>query len=638
MNSDRYRQEIARGDALRDSGALDESLTVYQEAFLAAPAQATAPFKKGTALDRLNRPSDAETAYRQALALEPRYPEANNNLAIILAQRGDFRGAEIHYRRALAARPNYIEAVGNLGSLLASSMRADEAISLMRELLSSPAISFEEYWTLAEMMLRWGRVHDGAQFIASALQDEALQKTLSASDMAKSALLFAESGCFDGIRSMPYIFDVAEQMPDIQLRSCLLRMLTFAWTLDENIRLSRIYKRHNDMLENQPEVSESRFAPWDRLASSEPSIGFLGSLALGNNTAKFLVPVLPHLKNRGFRLRYYSTIERLPGDLVQQAVMASVDDVKWICDLSPFEVATMVYADKCTILIDLDGFSRYSKTEAFVFRPAPVQINWINWPSSLGLTSADYFLGSKHMIPRVPGLMTEIPIEMSTPFGAYTPMIEAMVRPEPPCIENGFITFGNTSHPYKLSARLIRLWADVILRVPNSRFRLVRQECADESFCGMLVNEFRRCGVAPNRLEFYDFVSLGMSHLDAYSSIDICLDSSPYGGATTAADCLWMGVPLVCLTGPGLHQRLSCSVLAALALDELICSSESQFVERAVLLAKSPNRVAEYRQTLRTRFEKSPQCNAKAVADEAIRAFNYSLDDTRKRILDRLPN
>lgn len=55
-------------------------------------------------------------------------------------------------------------------------MRADEAISLMRELLSSPAISFEEYWTLAEMMLRWGRVHDGAQFIASALQDEALQK------------------------------------------------------------------------------------------------------------------------------------------------------------------------------------------------------------------------------------------------------------------------------------------------------------------------------------------------------------------------------------------------------------------------------------------------------------------------------
>lgn len=633
MNNEHYLRQIARGDALRDGGALPESLVVYQEAILAAPELALGPYKLGTALTRLNRLDEAESSYLQALALRPDYPEANNNLGIILAGRGELGSAEIHYRRALADRPAYIEAMINLGNLLAASSRLEQAIAFLFDCSSSQTLAFEEHWRLAGMILHWGRPYDSAKFMALALQRMKRQQTLSSGELAKAALLFAETGCFDGIRALPDIFDIADRIPDNELQTCLLRLLTFAWTAEENNRLRNIYRRHNDALEQGVDASGGRFDPWDRLAAKEPSIGFLGSLALGNNTAKFLMPVLPHLKGRGFRLRYYSSIEHFPGDPVQQRIMDLIDDVKWVRDLSPREVAGTVFADKCTILIDLDGFSRNSKTEAFVFRPAPVQINWINWPTSLGLTSADYFLGSESMIPPDSGLLAETPIAMRTPYGAYTPMIEAAVNPKPPCIGNGFVTFGNASHPYKLSARLIRLWSEVMLRVPGSRFRMIRQECADDAFCEMLAGEFFRCGIAPNRLEFLDFPSLGLSHLEAYNSIDVYLDSAPYGGATTAADCLWMGVPLICLTGPGLHQRLSYGILVAIGVDELACDSEIQFIECAVRLAADPDRITAYRQSLRKRFETSPLRDPEAVAEEAVRAFHFALDDKGKKVL-----
>ena len=633
MDNEHYLRTIARGDALRDSGSLNESLVVYQEAIIAAPELALGSYKLGTALTRLNLLEEAETAYLKALALRPDYPEANNNLGIILAGRSQLDNAEIHYRRALTDRPDYVEAMVNLGNLLAGSSRLDQAIALLLDCSSSRTLAFDEHWRLAGMMLHWGRLYDGARLMASAVQRTDLRQTLSSGELARAALLFAETGYFDGIRALPDIFGIVARIPDNELRGCLLRLLTFAWTADENVGLRDIYRRHNDALEQDVNASGGRFDPWDRLATREPSIGFLGSLALGNNTAKFLMPVLPHLKDRGFRLRYYSSIAHLPEDPVQQRIMDLIDDVKWVHDLSPREVARAIFDDECTILVDLDGFSRYSKTEAFVFRPAPVQINWINWPTSLGLTSADYFLGSESMIPPDSTLMAEVPIAMRTPYGAYTPMLEADVNPEPPCIENGFITFGNASHPYKLSARLIRLWSEVMLRVPGSRFRMIRQECADDAFCQMLAGEFFRCGIAPNRLEFFDFPSLDLNHLEAYNSIDVYLDSAPYGGATTAADCLWMGVPLICLTGPGLHQRFSYGILVAIGVDELACDSERQFVECAVGLAADPKRITAYRQSLRKRFEASPLCDPEAVAEEAVRVFNFAIEDTRKKVL-----
>jgi len=623
--------DIAAADQLRDRGELQEALSIYRKVISKAPDMALGYFKLGTGLARLHALRDAEAAYREAIALREDYSEAYNNLGILLFDRRAIEDAEHQYRRALAYKADYLEATINLGTLLFDSSRSTEAVSLLEACSANPARTFAEQLRLAGILFHRHHEFDGAKLLALALERPVKARALLPDERARAARLFAETGCFDGMRVLGDIFECVEPLPDIELKGYLLRLLTYTWTPTENTRLRTLYKRHNDALERMVLESGGPFDSLDRLSSPEVIVGFLGSLFESNSTAKFFLPVLPHLRDRGFRLIYYSSIEYYPDDRVQQRALALVDDVRWVHELTPGEVARQVYDDKCTILIDLDGFSRWSKTEAFVFRPAPIQISWINWPSTLGLDSADYFLGSEAMIPLDPNLMAEVPISMCTPYGSFTPLFLADIEPDPPCITSGRISFGNTSHPYKLSSRLIHLWSKVLERVPGSMFRLLRHECAHDTFCEMVAREFLRWGITPNRLEFVALTP-GSNHLEAYSSLDIALDSAPYSGATTAADCLWMGVPLITLIGPGLHQRLSYSVLVAVGVDELACDSESQYVDCAVRLAADTERIAEYRTTLRTRFRASPLCDPKPVADEVVRALHFALDDMRHRV------
>ncbi|MBI5786221.1 MAG: hypothetical protein HZA64_12265 [Rhodocyclales bacterium] len=427
------------------------------------------------------------------------------------------------------------------------------------------------------------------------------------------------------------LLDRAETLPPPALRPLFLRLLADTWSLADNLRLMALYRRYDEALQAGPSRAEGALAAWDSLDASQATIGLLGSLAAPNNTSKFLIPLLPYLKDRGFRLSYYSTCQALPGDPVQREVARTMDSVAWVQKLPPQQVARRVFDDGCAILIDLDGHSYFSKTEAFVARPAPVQMCWCNWPSTLGLASADYFLGDRYLIPPQPGLLSEIPIAMDVPFGCFTPMAEVPVAPEPPCARNGYVTFGSTAKAYKLNSRLIALWSEVLARAPTAKFRVVRHECRDVAFRAAVAAEFQRRGIAPERIEFFDFPAAGLNHLQAYGTLDICLDSAPFGGATTAADCLWMGVPMITLVGPGVHQRLSYSMLGAIGAEELACTDESAYVARACELAADPARIRHYRATLRARFSASPLRDPKAVADGVIAALQFALDDTRRR-------
>lgn len=423
----------------------------------------------------------------------------------------------------------------------------------------------------------------------------------------------------------------AEALPPAALRSRFLRLLADTWSLADNLRLMALYRRYDETLQSAPEKTGGASACWDRLDAPQVTVGLLGSLAAPNNTSKFLVPLLPWLKDQGYRLLCYSTCPSLPGDPVQREVARTMDAVSWVQGLSAQRVADRVEADGCSVLIDLDGHSFFSKTEAFARRPAPVQMCWCNWPSSLGMASADYFLGDCYLVPPEPELLSERPIAMDVPFGCFTPMAEVPVVPEPPCMRNGYVTFGTTAKPYKLNSRLIVLWSLILARVPTARFRVVRHECRHEPFRAAVAAEFRRCGIAPERIEFFDFPAAGLNHLQAYGTLDICLDSAPFGGATTAADCLWMGVPMIALVGPGVHQRLSYSMLGAIGAEELACTDESDYVACACELAADPVRIRHYRATLRQRFSASPLRDPKAVAEGVIAALQFALDDTRSR-------
>ena len=163
------------------------------------------------------------------------------------------------------------------------------------------------------------------------------------------------------------------------------------------------------------------------------------------------------------------------------------------------------------------------------------------------------------------------------------------------------------NNPYKFTPELFRLWAEVMNRVPDSRFLFVRPEAGAPSFRGNIAREFAKYGIVGDRL-LYE--STRGKHMRHYNRIDIALDSAPHTGGTTTCETLWMGCPTVTLVGEAFFERLSYSNLSNAGLGDLCGFTRKQYVDIAVELANGKGRLRDLRQNLRSRLRTSPLGNA----------------------------
>jgi len=182
--------------------------------------------------------------------------------------------------------------------------------------------------------------------------------------------------------------------------------------------------------------------------------------------------------------------------------------------------------------------------------------------------------------------------------------------PEPisaktPLERNGLLTFGTLNNPYTYTPEMIASWAEIMHAVPGSRFLVVRPECASMAFCTNFAKAMERNGIGPDRLNFVNNYKVSLSHLSYYDEMDISLDTFPITGGTTTCDSLWMGVPVVSLFGPSLHQRVSASILNKVGLSELCTASREDYVRIAVELAEDRETCEFLRANLRAKLQNS---------------------------------
>jgi len=192
-------------------------------------------------------------------------------------------------------------------------------------------------------------------------------------------------------------------------------------------------------------------------------------------------------------------------------------------------------------------------------------------------------------------------------FGKFS---DVAISPGLPLDRNdGLFTFGTLNNIYKYTPKMIGLWAEVLNRVPNSRFMIVRPEADSYVICRNIVAEFQKHGVSPDRIYFYNNRKDKRNHLAYYNEIDLSLDTSPLTGGTTTCEAVWMGVPVVSLVGDLFHQRLSYSVLHECGLDEFCAFDEKAFVECAVEQANNSDHLRYIRQNLREVVSASALCD-----------------------------
>lgn len=530
----------------------------------------------GQALRASSRPADARAALTQALALEPRNADALAALADVLIVLGDSAGAISALEAVLVQRPDWADALYNYGVLLKKHKRLAQAEHALRRALAAAPAHARAAQLLGAVLLGQGRTEEALELYAAARQRSPDAPAL------ESAELFALLG--------------SDRVTDEEL---------FARHTAFGRRIESAYPPRAQPFRNRPD-------PDRRLR-----IGYLSSDFCYHVISLSMLPLLERHDRSACEAYCYSTGQSR--DEYTDRLAERADAWRACAELSYDEIARTIADDEIDILVDLAGHSGDPQLPVMARRPAPVAATWLGYLHTTGLARIDYRITDG--IADSPGLTeryhTEALARLPHAQWCWRPFLSLPHAATPPCMKNGYVTFASFHGAMKLSPTVCGLWAQILAQLPESRLVLLgvpegRQETL---LCDLRASRERVTMVPYVALEDY---------LRWYDAVDIVLDTTPYSGATTTCDALYMGVPVVTAPGTRSASRSAASVLSSVQVGECIASGPQDYVRRAVALAGNRPLLAELRSTLRERLSASP------IMDE--RGFVRALEQAYRRM------
>ena len=283
----------------------------------------------------------------------------------------------------------------------------------------------------------------------------------------------------------------------------------------------------------------------------------------------------------------------------------------------------MIQAAGVDILVDLAGHTAGNRMPLFSLRPAPVQVTYLGYPNTTGLSTMDYRITDAWADPpgQTEALHTEKLIRLDHGFLCYTPPEAAPEVDPSPHRKTGAVTFGSFNNMAKFNAGVASLWASVLKAVPGSRLIMKFKTLSDPEVRQTVIDAFAANGVSSDRLSLHGFLPSFADHFALYNRIDIGLDTTPYNGTTTTCEALWMGVPVLALAGRTHVARVGVSILTGLGLSELVAQSREDYVQMAAALARDCRRLDALRKGLRPRMQASPLMDGPGFARRVESAY-----------------
>ena len=524
---------------------------------------------------------------------------------------GDLVQALALYRAAIAAAPRHARAHLYLGVALAAQGDEEGAIAAYERVLAiDPRNPFGSYNHARLLVLR-GDLERAGAFVADALQ--AKPDFLQALELSHRIL--RDQGF--ALEALAAARRVVERDPANWLhRSFELLLLNFV----DDITADDLHRRHLEVGAALERALPVRFERHRERGDAQRRlrVGYVSGDFHVHPVTFFLAPVLEHHDRSQVEVFCYSLSTRR--DPMTDRIRAATD--RW-CDASAMsddEVADAIHADGIDVLVDLMGHSSTPRPGVFCRRPAPVQVAWLGYLNTTGLSRMDFRITDVRSDP--PGISEGVHIErlvrMPASQWCYPGAPEHEIAPVPPFERRGHITFGSFNASLKLTPAACRRWAQVMLEVPGSR--LLIGDVNSDGRRAAVLRDFASVGVAEDRVGFVPRVAAS-EYMGLYNEVDITFDTFPYGGGTTTFDSLWMGVPVVATTGETPVSRSAASILSALGLDDWVAPSVDRFVQVAIARATDLPALRELRRALRPRLQASPLTDLPGYTRDLEAAF-----------------
>jgi predicted O-linked N-acetylglucosamine transferase (SPINDLY family) len=585
------------------------------------PPRTTSASPKQKEVDELialfnnRRLAEAEKVARQFVERFPEHPVGWKVLAASLYDQGRYDESLPPALRANELAPRDVMVLQAIAVVNISQLGYKEAEAACRKLLNVDPDHVEGVRLLAVSLMFQGQL------------DEAERQFMRAQDLAPQNVMVS-AGFGTMYLQGGRISEAAAQFrraieldpSNAENRSNLL----FAMTHGEMFEPDEIFSEHKHFGEHYDKLNAALRTPHTNTRDPDRPlrIGFVSGDFRRHAVANFIEPMMPLLARiPGLLLYAYSSTPS--ADFVTERLRRHFSGWRNIFMVDDAEVDRQIRADGIDILIDLSGHTAHNRLPLFARKPAPVQASWIGYPGTTGLASVDYFFADRFWVP------DDHYRKLFTEKIAYLPAV-APFQPEQiappinplPALSKGYVTFGSFNRLDKIRRDVAALWARLLHAVPNSRL-LIGAMPTDGSGEAHLIEWFGEQGIARDRLEFRSRGSMPVFQ-QQHHQVDICLDTFPFGGLTTALHSLGMGVPTLTLPGRTVPGRSGATAMSHAGLAQFVADDPDDFVRRGVAIADDLPALAALRAGMRERCQRSPMFQPEEIArgmGEALRTM-----------------
>ena len=500
------------------------------------------------------------------------------NLGVDLASERDYLRAESMYRKALELNPDFTRARLNLGNCLEQQKRDDEALAQWCIALESKSILQPENLSLhLHALNNLGRLLEMKKNYKDSL--EKLEESFSLDPTQRDVLLhlvhLIQKICRWPIYTPPKGITKQEMING----TSPLAMLAASDDPALQLAAAQQFVEHK-----YPATNTESLAPKSGYKHNKIRIGYLSSDFCLHAVSLLTVELLERHNHDKFEVFGFCW-SREDGTSIQKRVINAMDQYIKIGEMSDKEAADCIRSHEIDIMIDLQGLTSGARPMILSYRPAVLQLTYLGFPGTTGLPWIDYVIADKYLIPdELIPYHTEKPLYLPSCFQSSDSKRE--VGPMPTRADNGLpekaFVFCSFNNNYKFTPELFAVWMRILKRVPGSVFWLLADnEWAKEN----LIKAAKKNGIKKDRLIFAPRVAPA-DYLARYQLADLFLDTFPFNGGTTANDALFMGLPLLTLSGRTFASRMAGSLLTNLEVSELIATSLKEYEEKAVRLAK----------------------------------------------------
>jgi predicted O-linked N-acetylglucosamine transferase (SPINDLY family) len=623
------------GITLMAQGQTDEAVAAFRRVLERDPGDAACLCNLAAALAAQRQYDEAIALYQQALQQCPNLAQAHNNLGNAHKAKGQLDAAQACYHRAIQLKPRFAQAYHNLGNLLLSRERPDQAMRAFQQALQLSPSDAHIIKDLARAFLMLGRPEEAAKHCRDALRlrpdDPEVWNDLGNARYAKGDLDDAIDHYRQAIDRAPdwpmprYNLGLALQGQGrlAEARECFLKALdlkpddhvarsTYIGSLyyDPEVDSARLLAEHQKWAERH-----ARFdivpPPHDNDPDPERPlrVGYVSPDFRAHAVAYFVEPILAHHNPEQVESFCYAQVNAPDASTAKLRRLAR--HWRHTAGWSEDDLAALIRRDRIDILVDLTGHTAHNRLLTFARKPAPVQVSYLGYPGTTGMTALDYRLVDDVTDP--PGETShssEELIRLPGTFCCYAPP-EAPLKISLPARRDGVLTFGSLHKLEKLNHQVVDLWSQILKDVPAARLLLCRNTLHDRT-AAYWSAQFGQRGIDPARVVLRRVEPIGMGHLANYDDIDIALDPFPWNGHTTACEAMWVGVPVIALRGSRHSARMVASVLTCLGLTDLIAETPDDYRRLAAAVADDEARRVCLRETLRTRMLGSSLCDGAA--------------------------